>query len=527
MKIKVTIFFIAIILSGSAIAQSFDPAVVKKSLVRVKVSLDNTDTKFNVCTGFVWKKPNQVVTSLHAMRPGMPIKVLFLNEAWRTAKIIRVLEKADLVLLEITDAQPVPAGVVPLTSYNDQPVKFGTEIFAMGYNNGATGSSSRTLKKGYVDPENLDNLVPKSDKTALAKIGFPALDLHILYLEGSLLPGYSGSPVFDPQGRLIGIGDGGLEKGASNVSWLIPAKYLTDLENSSSQALPTNFPDMTLLFSAELTEEKAPQQSGNEQNGTTAQTEENPDSQPGEYLEEYGFDEVTPVESSDFEFWLTKNRSLDEMAETSDDPEKLYSITDYIESFNVKLGYEYLRFDIYEDVNHGVIMAVPEGEEVYYDSDQEIFQVDYSENPNVDLFYLGWSDDFSNTDFEQLIAVVLESVPPMIQDEWDVQQFSIDQEFSNWTQIDENRKIAHILMISEDFDDPEFGGLSRVYLYLTILMSYDKTFMGVASFSMSDAILGNATANGVDCENYSSDECDYFENMIKVFGAAHLTTFAY
>lgn len=527
MKIRITISFLILFLSGSVISQSFDPSAVKNSLVRVKVNLDKTDTKFNVCTGFVWKKPNQVVTSLHAMRPGMPIKVLFLNEAWRTAKVVRVLEKADLVLLEITDPQPVPSGVVPLTSYNDQPIKFGTDIFAMGYNNGATGSSSRTLKKGFVDPENLDNLVPKSDRVALSNIGFPALDLHILYLEGSLLPGYSGSPVFDPQGRLIGIGDGGLEKGASNVSWLIPAKYLAELENSSSQALPSNFPDMTLLFSAELTEEKATQGPGNEQNESTTQADENSDPESEEYYEEYGFDEVTPVESPDFEFWLTKNRSLDEMAKTSDDPDRLYSITFYIESFNVKLGYDYLGFDIYEDVNHGVIMPVPEGEDVSYNPDQQIFQVDYNDNPNVDLFYLGWSDDFSNADFAQLIGEVLNYVPPMIQDEWEVQHFDIAQDFSSMTQIDENRKIANILMISEDFEDAEFTGFSRVYLYLTILMSRDKTFMGVASFCMSDAMLENAKANGLDCENYSSDECDYFENMIKVFCAAHLTTFAY
>jgi len=71
----------------------------------------------------------------------------------------------------------------------------------------------------------------------LARIGFPALDLHILYLEGSLLPGYSGSPVFDPNGRLVGVGDGVLEKGASYMSWIIPAKYLAELESSTSSSL--------------------------------------------------------------------------------------------------------------------------------------------------------------------------------------------------------------------------------------------------------------------------------------------------
>jgi hypothetical protein len=382
----------------------------------------------------------------------------------------------------------------------------------MGYNHGAQGSSSRTLKKGYVDPETLDYLIPKKDKTVLAKAGFPALDLHILYLEGSLLPGFSGSPVFDPQGRLIGIGDGGLEKGASNVSWIIPAKYLTELENSSMTSLPGNFEEISQLFSARETVEQTPEQA-------SQTTEETP--------EEFYAEEAEPVIASEFEFWLTKSRSLLEMSETADDPERLLSITDYVESFNVKLGYDYLNFDIYEDINYGVILAVPEGEHFYYNEEKDYFQVDYENNTNVDLFYLGWPEDNSQSDFQEAIAGVLEFVPPIVKEIWAVEEFSLDEDFSTWREIDENRKIANILLISEKFEDAEFGGESQVYLYITLLMSYDKSFVGIASFCMSDEQLNYAATNGVDCENYSSEECDYFENMIKVFSASHLTSFSY
>lgn len=523
MKNVIIISFIFLMLSGAVYTQSFDPSVIKKSLVRVKVAVDANNS--NVCTGFVWKKPNQIVTSLHAMRPNAPIKVLYLNQEWRNAKIVKFLLKADLVLLEILPGQdPVPSGVVALTSFSDQAIKFGTEVYSMGYNNGATGSSSRTLKKGFVDPENLGNLVPNSDKTALAKIGFPELNLPILYLEGSLLPGYSGSPVFDQQGRLIGIGDGGLEKGASNVSWLIPAKFLTELENApASSSLPSNFPDMSLLFSAELTEDNFTEnQSGNNEAATSSG-----DQGQEPFEGEYESAEYAPLEGSGFAFYLTKNRSLDEMAGSSDDPETLYSITDYLESFNVTLDYDYLRFDIFEDINYGVILAVPEYEQLDYNEEFGYYQVDYSNNPNVDLFYLGGTGDFSQTDFEQVIEQVLSVVPPMIQDEWAVGGFTIDQEFSSWREIDQYRKMANILMVSEAFEDEEFGGLSKVYLYLTLLMSHDKSFMSVASFCMSDAQLNNAAANGVDCIKYTSADCDYFESLIKVFCAAHLTTFAY
>ncbi|NTV84984.1 MAG: hypothetical protein HGA23_11910, partial [Bacteroidales bacterium] len=166
-------------------------------------------------------------------------------------------------------------------------------------------------------------------------------------------------------------------------------------------------------------------------------------------------------------------------------------------------------------------------EDIYYDDENGYFQVDYSENLNVDLFYMGGTGDYSQTDFQQMIGQVLEIVPPIIQNQWAVEGFTINEEFSTWREIDQYRKIANILMVSEDFEDGEFGGLSKVYLYLTILMSHDKSFMSVASFCMSDEQLSNAATNGVDCLNYTSDDCDYFESLIKVFCAAHLTTFAY
>ncbi len=507
---RITFLSLLLMLSAWASAQ-FDPTLVRKSLVRVKVGVSATEA--NICTGFVWKTPNQIVTSLHAMNRGGEITVLYLNQAPRKAKIKKILHKADLVLLELLPGESAPpSGVVPLTTFNAQPIKFGTEVYAVGYNNGAQGSSSRTLKKGDIDPETLDFLIPKKDKTILAKVGFPALDLPIIYLEGSLLPGFSGAPVFDPQGRLIGVGDGGLEKGASNVSWIIPAKYLTELENSTTTSLPGNFEEIALLFSARVTVELSPEEA--------SQATEVP-------AEEFYAEEADPVAATGFEFWLTKSRSLLEMAETSDDPERLLSITDYVESFNVKLGYDYLNFDIYEDINYGVILAVPEGERLFYNEEKDYFQVDYENNTNVDLFYVGWPTDNSESDFQEAIAGVLEVVPPIVEEIWAVGNFTVDQDFSVWREIDENRKIANILLISEKFEDAEFGGQSQVYLYITLLMSYDKSFIGIASFCMSDEQLNYAATNGVDCENYSPEECDYFENMIKVFSASHLTSFSY
>jgi hypothetical protein len=503
---KYTLLAFLLVAFGTAFAQ-FDPAATKKSLVRVVVSISSNES--NVCTGFVWQTPNQIVTSLHAMNPTGTIKVLYLNQAWRKAKIKKVLQKADLVLLELLPGEePVPSGVVPLTSYNDQQIKFGTEIFAMGYNSGAQGSSSRTLKKGYVDPETLDNLIPKSDKTALARIGFPALDLHILYLEGSLLPGYSGSPVFDPQGRLVGIGDGGLEKGASNVSWIIPAKYLAELETSTTTTLPSNFGELSQLFSAKSTVDT-----------------------PVENIEEFVSEpsnEIVPLDAGNFEFYLTKNRSLIEMAESSDDPVNLVKFATELEDLNVTLNYDNLRFDIYEDINSGVVLAVPEGKELYYDADGGYFAVNFPGSNMVGLMYFGSKADYSTTNFEDLTAEVQLWVNTTIAQLYGVSGFTTDNDYSYWLDFEGGRKIAWISMMGNEPLVAADGSTQVIGLYITLLMSDEKTFLALSSYLLPVELLQYAQQYGLDCVNPQYyEQCEYFESLIKVFCAAHLTTFAY
>jgi hypothetical protein len=531
----IALFALLLIISLSAVAQ-VSSAEIEKSIVRVEVTVAG-DKNAHVCTGFVWKTNDQIVTSLHAMRPGGKIWVKYLQEFPREVEIKKVLKEADLVLLKVKPGQSaVPAGVVPFTTYNGQIIQEHSPIYALGYNRGAPAASTQDMKKGYTKKETLETFIPKKDLDALIRGQMPSVQLEIIYCNGSLQPGYSGSPAYDAQGRLVGIGDGGLEEGQTNVSWIIPAKFLNQLESSSVSTLPPDFAEIAQHYSAEVelpianVQDNQPRENSNENAEVSTEGDDQSREGTGEdFSDEYvalTYEEYTPVSSPDFEFWLTKNRSIDEMSETSDDPESLYSITNYIESFNVKLDYENLRFDIMEDANYGVIVAVPEGEEFYYDNKNEYFQVNYDDNPNVDLFYIGWAADNSQTDFQALIPEVLDYVRPMIQDEWAVENFTINQDFSNWHEVDENRKIAHILMVSEDFDNADFGS-GNVYLYVTLLMSYDKSFIGIASFWMSNETLNNASVNGLDCYGSYSGDCAYFESLIKVFCAAHLTTFAY
>ncbi|AEL26417.1 S1 family peptidase [Cyclobacterium marinum] len=506
------------LLSFKIVARQFDPDKVKNALVKVIVPVQNNTS--NALTGFVWKTPNQVVTSLHGMSRSGEIRILYQGQAWRKARIKKVLQKADLVLLELIEGQaPPPSTVAPLSQFNPTKVKFGTDVFAIGYNGGATGSSSRQMKKGYVNPETLSHLIPKKDKEALAKIGFPALDLNILYLEGSLLPGFSGAPVFDSQGKLIGIGDGGLEKGASNVSWIIPAGYLTELENSSTNSLPNGFENLRQLFSAEATID-FPENEGN-------LTQTNKTFFPNS---EFNSATIAPVKAAGFEFHPTKNRSLTEMIESTDDPENLLMLSDEFElDMNIQLDYEAMRFDIYEDISTGVVIAVPEGISLMYNPAEEAFQAINPDNNDMQLYFYGVQNDFSQTNFEDLMVAVGEIINQNFVMRFGVSGFTIDTDYSLWNEFDGGRKIAWILSLGNEYLMGQDGLQYGLYVYMTLLMTEEKTFMSIATIPIPAEVVAFAISTGMDCNNPGmfAEYCDYFNKVFKTFSAAHLLNFAY
>lgn len=512
---KKTVLILIFVLSAIFYSegQQVDPNQIKNSLVRVKVKTNGGKDK--VMTGFVWKNPDQVVTSLHGMSKNGSIEVLYMNQAWRKVKIKKVYQRADLVLLEVLPNQAqLPDGVIPIKNFNVAPIKMGTEVYAFGFNGGAKGASSRNLKKGSLSPaETLENLVPDKDLNALKIIGFPALNLDIFYLEGSLLPGFSGAPVFDAQGRLIGVGDGGLEKGASNVSWIIPAKYLTDLENSTVTALPSDFEALSPLFSADVIIETS---------------EENTENGEKEFLEQNYED---PLMADDFEFYFTKNRSLYEMMETSDDTENLVKFAEELEGiFKVSLDYEGMNFNIFEDINNGVILAVPEDQNLVYSEEDEVFEVISEDDDGISIIHFGIKDDFSETDFADVLTTLRDLINTDLAESFEISGFTIDNEYSYSSDFGSDRKVAWILSTSNESYTDEDGLTYEIYVYMTVLMGSDKTFISMASIPVPTEFIELAgEIEQINCNDPGeySQYCEFMAKVFKTFSATHLTTFAY
>ncbi|MFY0598618.1 MAG: trypsin-like peptidase domain-containing protein [Cyclobacteriaceae bacterium] len=512
-RLLITINFILICLISSA---QFDPNQLGKSLIKVVVT---KDSKSGVFSGFVWGNRSQVITSLHGMKEGGTITILFGTKGAlgdpsgiRKASILKTHQDSDLVLLQI-EGTPLPQSVIPLKDYVTEKVPFGKTIYALGYNNGQRGKTTRTLKKGYVNPETLESLLPPADLESVSAAKVPAIDLEILYLDGSLLPGYSGSPVVNELGQLIGIGDGGLENGASNVSWVIPAKFISDLENSSTSNLPSGFAKADQAFSAEVTID------------TQGEIETLEDF---EDMEEVYAESHMGFEFEDFSFYSTKKRSFQEMLETTVDQNNMESFMSDFRELNIQVDYDFLKFDIYEDIVEGVVIAIPDLFNIEAYEDEGYFSVDF-EDGYTSLSYSAAKGDFNGVHINDIYLDLIEPIVESYEGNYGVTMV-VDEERSYFIEVDDYHQIAYISLDSEESFIDTDGYENRITAYMNVLLSNDKVFKSMASAPLPLVIFDSVIDNGgIDCiEGYDDSElvCDYFENIMWAFSAAHLTTFA-
>lgn len=501
------LYIIVVLISFSLFCSAqFDPRLAQKSLVKVMVTANG---KAGVCSGFVWKQGQWIVTSLHAMKPGGEIQVQYLDQFWRSAKIIRVNIEADLVLLQITDGD-VPAGVIPLQAYSTKTLNLGDDIIAIGYNSGSKGSSTRSMKKGFVEPETLEYLVPEADRKTISASGLPKIDLDIIYLDGSLLPGYSGSPAYDKSGALVGIGDGGLEGGASNVSWIIPARFLSDLENSSLTQLPANFAKIAQHFSAEV---------------QVAYSNENADEIEDAFAEEY-----KSYDGGDFLFYYTKTRTLSELYQTSYDPGNIDKLVKEFEDNKLLLDYKRMSYDIYEDANNGIVVAIPAGQPFVYYDEGNYFYTDMTGFPQgyyYSLRFEGIKGDFSSQTIEQTAIELVDKINTSMGGL--TNGFSPEPDYTYTTRVDEYSSIAYIGLVGNSQFLNKDGIAVVEILYITLLQDEEGAFYCLAELVVPVETFAYALTYGIDCVNnytISPDVCDYFESYAKIMCGAHLTTFA-
>ena len=336
----------------SALAQ-FNPTFMESHSVRV-IAKGVGQTRAS--SGFLWKSSSQVVTSLHAIPGGSQITVECRGVS-KPATVEKTLAKADLILLRVNG---LPSACQPFTSSNNTKPEPYTTLWTFGYHAGAKSGTSRKFEKGYATTERLDSLVSGAPLKAIESFGMPATDLDIYYVEGGLLPGYSGGPVVNKDRQLLGIVDGGLNKGQSAYNWVVPAKYLDLLTASNTSQIPQQVAQSSQRhFSTGINET-------NEQ--TVVEFEE---------------------AGQQYAFILTKIQSMSELAATADDAEGVDQLLTVFAPPANQTAAEALSFDIYEEQELGLIIAIPTGQGLRFGDDGEGDEWLLSENGDTTNGFTG------------------------------------------------------------------------------------------------------------------------------------------
>lgn len=513
-------FLILFLLPLKGMGQSFNPETAIKSVVQVWVTNVNGSKERKVLTGFVWKNPNQIITALHGMQAGWKIEVKYANQAaFREARVKKVLPKADLVLLELTTPQTASSAVIPINDAFVGKIAFEETMYCLGLAMGSSGIPSRTLSKGFLQPkETLEYLVPPNVKKELMSTSL-GLDLDIIYFHnGNLLPSNSGAPIFNKQGKLVGIGNGGLEKGTVNISWAIPAKYISELENSTVTQIPGTVASNRNMFSSTVFSDD-----------------------DGASVEDIisNSNQLRPIVTEDFEFYLTKNRSIDELTETAEDPENIMMLSDEItRQYNIKMDLTNIRLDIYEDIQNGVVVVVPEGlnlEVINQRTDEEALQVSFTDN---EFTYLAFAvakndavDDINSMDIEEVMTFLDEYFYTELAEAFGISGFEIVEEYSFADDgYDSGRKKFNIMANgAELLDSPNDGRQYGILTYVTLLADEENVILTAAVTALPVDLITNAQTYGLNCTGSggNSEDCIRIRDFYTAFTAAHLSTFAY
>lgn len=208
-----------------------------------------------VASGFAFGPDQHVVTALHVVSGCQRLSVYWEKHGGATqqAQVVRVLNDADLALLHASGA---PGRALAHSSNKPQA---NAELEALGYYLAVPTMDNKPLRVTF-GSSRLRDMLPGGVRKELEKSGAIDLNLDIVRLDGHLLPGLSGAPIFDLSGRVVAIGSGGLKSGAASVSWAVPASHLQALLTSVDRMASGR--GSSHLFAAAVLDEGG-QQAGN------------------------------------------------------------------------------------------------------------------------------------------------------------------------------------------------------------------------------------------------------------------------
>ncbi len=296
--------------SAEGLADRFGDAIFK-------IHIKHPAGREVAATGFLFHKSDHVATALHVVAGAEKIQVKEPSSGKLvSATVVRVLRDQDLALIKLT--QPMDASPLKASS---RKLKEADDVRCVGYPSDISKVEPTFLKVRTVGGKLKDSIPPRVRKD-LDKIDFLSTNSPILNLDGHLLPGHSGAPVFSEDGELVAIGNGGLAIGASSRSWAIEARYLKDLTTSTEKV-----PGQSVINKSLFAEEVAPDER-----------------------------RVEIVASTGQRLVRIRKATFAEMFATTDDQ---YGLQQLVSTFPMNPAT--LQYDIYREPKSGATIVIPDG----------------------------------------------------------------------------------------------------------------------------------------------------------------------
>jgi S1-C subfamily serine protease len=138
-------------------------------------------------SGFVYDTEGHVITNAHVVEGATSVKVLFADGSTYTATVVGTDASSDVAVIEIEAAA---SQLRPLTLGDSSKVRVGDEVVAAGSPFGL----ATTVTSGIVSALNREIISP--DNTPIE---------GAIQTDAAINHGNSGGPLFDVQGRVIGV----------------------------------------------------------------------------------------------------------------------------------------------------------------------------------------------------------------------------------------------------------------------------------------------------------------------------------
>lgn len=171
-------------------------------------------------TGFRVNGLSGIVTALHGVVGCRSVTASSGDDVLNDLEIVKADIARDIALLwspRLAERSPVGLVAAPRGDVTGQD---GLQV--IGYPKGVF-KPRPTTKIDILDRAQLADLLPPGqDFNALTKRASPAIDIDVLSIQAPLVPGHSGAPLLNREGRVLGVVNGGLDLGRIDMAWAIP-----------------------------------------------------------------------------------------------------------------------------------------------------------------------------------------------------------------------------------------------------------------------------------------------------------------